>query len=177
MSFPLSFSKAGFLLLLLRSLAECQGGWYALAMYKGTGPARGCVDSVPFLLLQAGWEPCSITCFPIKAENKTEDSISCPLCVPWRRWLMAINNTSSTDIKLLDGNRKVGQPEVVLPWRRNLGIAYCCLFLHDPVVAWKCMKQREACLLASFGWLLKIRSHFTCGSRAGEGICKWLVSF
>lgn len=47
------------------------------------------VWTVPFLPPQAGWESCSIMDFPITAENKTEDSIFCPLCVSCRR-LMAI---------------------------------------------------------------------------------------
>lgn len=63
---------------------------------------------------RCSWEPCGIPRFPVRGENKPEDSISCPLCVPQRRWLMAINNIS-TGIKLLSSCRKVGQLEIVLP--------------------------------------------------------------
>jgi len=84
-------------------------------------------------------------------------------------------NMVSTGMKLSVSNRQVGQLEIVLPRRRNSGIVYGCLFLRGPVISWKCVKQREACLLASFGWLLKIYSHSTSGSRVGEGICKQLA--
>lgn len=44
---------------------------------------------------------CSITCFDISVENKTE---TCPLptlCVPWRRWVMAMKKNISMGVKLL----------------------------------------------------------------------------
>lgn len=44
---------------------------------------------------------------------------------------------------------------------------YCYFFPGDPVVAQKCMKQTEACLLVPFAWLFKLQYHSTCGSRAG----------
>lgn len=47
-------------------------------------------------------------------------------------------------------------------------IVYCCLLLDYPVVAWKCMKQTEGCLLASFGRLLKMYSYSAYGSQ-GQG--------
>lgn len=116
-------------------------------MYKGTGPARGCVDcALP--PTQVGWESCDITDFPVTAENNLKHvPVFCPPC-------LTQDTDGSTNIplgiKLLAGNRKVGQLENVLPQWRNLGIVYCCLlldYLVESLKRYETSRSLSSCLL------------------------------